>query len=365
MRAAVLPAVGAPLRVEEIPRPEPKEGEILVRVAACGVCRSDLHVARGHLPFVLPCVLGHEISGVVETLGPSVKGPGPGTRVVASFIMPCTRCPSCEEGRDDLCETYFALNRGKGVLYDGTSRLRRADGTPLGMQMMGGLADFAVVPASDVFPIPDVLPLEDACILGCAIMTAYGALRNAARLRPGESVAVLGTGGVGSNLVQMARAFGAGEIVAVDVRDDKLAEARRLGATAVVNATKGDAADAVRALSGGRGVDAAIEAIGGPETVALAARMARDGGRVVLVGVAAAGQTAALEINRIVRRGLTITGSFGCRVRADMPDLIRLAAAGRVRPSAAITRRFRLEDVDAAFAALERGEIIGRAIVVL
>ena len=365
MRAAVLPAVGAPLVVERIPRPEPRSGEILVRVAACGVCRSDLHVARGHLPFVFPCVLGHEISGVVEALGPGVRGPAPGARVVASFIMPCTRCPACEEGRDDLCETYFAFNRAKGVLYDGESRLRRADGTVLGMNMMGGLAEYAVVPASDVFPLPDAVPLEDACILGCAVMTAYGALKNAAVLRPGQSLAVLGTGGVGSNLVQMARAFGAGRIVAVDVRDDKLAEARALGATDVVQAAHGDPAEAVRAMAGGRGVDVVVEAIGRPETAAQAVRMVRDGGRVVLVGVAAAGQTAALEINRLVRRGITVAGSFGCRVRTDMPEVVRLAAGGGIRPSASITRRVPLEEVNDAYLALERGEIVGRAIVVM
>ena len=117
MRAAVLSAVGEPLRIEDIPRPEPKADEILVRVAACGVCHSDLHVARGHLPFPVPCVLGHEISGFVEALGPGVSGPAPGTRVVSSFIMPCGRCRSCEAGRDDLCETYFAMNRVKGTLY--------------------------------------------------------------------------------------------------------------------------------------------------------------------------------------------------------------------------------------------------------
>lgn len=356
MRAAVLPAVGAPLRIEEIPRPEAREGEILVRVAACGVCHSDLHVARGHLPFVVPCVLGHEISGIVDTLGPGVRGPAPGTRVVASFIMPCARCAMCEAGRDDLCETYFALNRGKGVLYDGETRLRRADGTPLGMQMMAGLAEYAVVPAADVFPLPDVLPLQDSCILGCAIMTAYGALKNAAALRPGESVAVIGAGGVGSNLIQLAKAFGAGAITAVDIRDDKLADARRLGATAVVNAARGDVPAGT--------ADVVIEAVGRPETVVQALKLVRDGGRVVLVGVASAGQTAPLEINRIVRRGLTISGSFGCRVRKDMPELLRLAERGLIRPSASITRRVPLEEVDAAYAAMERGEILGRAIVV-
>lgn len=354
MRAAILPAVGAPLVVEDIPRPEPLAGEIRVRVAACGVCHSDLHVARGHLPFVVPCVLGHEISGVVDALGPGVPGPAPGTKVVASFIMPCGRCRFCEAGRDDLCETYFAFNRGKGVLYDGTTRLRRADGSPLGMQMMGGLAEHAIVPATDVFPLPDGVPLADACVLGCAFMTAYGALKNAAALRPGESVGVVGVGGVGACLLQLAGLFGAGETLAVDVRPDKLAEAARLGASETI----------LGEPPAGR-VDVAVEAVGRPESIAAALKMVRDGGRVILVGVASAGQTAAVEINRVVRRGLTIKGSFGCRVRADMPELLRLAGAGRVKPGTSISRRLPLEEINAAYAAMERGEILGRAIVEL
>src|SRR5919198_4252073 len=149
-----------------------------------------------------------------------VKAVQPGDPVVCSFIMPCGICHHCVRGRDDLCDTFFAMNRLKGTLYDGESRLRRADGSPLAMYSMGGLAEYAVVPATDVFPAPANVPLPDACILGCAMMTAYGALKNQARLQPNESVAVVGTGGVGSNAIQLARGFGAGEIIAGGIRDD-------------------------------------------------------------------------------------------------------------------------------------------------
>src|SRR5205814_4131797 len=138
MKAAVLQSVGSPLVIEEVPTPRPKTEEVLIKVAACGVCHSDLHVAKGELKFPLPCVLGHEISGIVEEIGPGVQGLRKGDRVVSSFILPCGRCPSCSRGRDDLCETFFAMNRLKGTLYDGESRLRRADGTPLAMYSMGG-----------------------------------------------------------------------------------------------------------------------------------------------------------------------------------------------------------------------------------
>ncbi len=358
MKAAVLSAVGTPLAIEELRHPEPKEGEVRIRVAACGVCHSDLHIAKGDLPFPKPCVLGHEISGTVDAFGAGVAGLKPGTRVVASFVMPCGWCPQCLRGRDDLCETYFAMNRAKGTLYDGQTRLFRPDGTAVAMNMMGGLAEYAIVPATDVFPLPANLPFEESCVLGCAFMTAYGALKNAGELRPGESVAIVGTGGVGSALIPLAKRLGASRIVAVDIRDDKLAAARALGATETVNASKVDPVTAVA------GVDVAVEAFGRPETVAQAFQMTRDGGRTVIVGVAAPKVAAPIEILRIVRRGIRVVGSYGCRVRTDMPELLRLAAEGAVDLKAAVTRRFRLPEINEAYHLMERGEIIGRAIVV-
>src|SRR5215475_7375378 len=258
MKAVVLAEVGGLLTLEDIPTPQPRAGEVLVQVAACGVCHTDLHVMKGEVSFPLPCVLGHEISGVVAEVAPDVKLTQPGEAVVCSFIMPCGVCYYCVRRRDDLCETFFAMNRLKGTLYDGESRLRRSDGTSLAMYSMGGLAEYAVVPASDVFPAPASVPLTDACILGCAMMTAYGAVKNQARVEPRDIVAVVGVGGVGSNVIQIARAFGAGQIIGVDVREDKLEAAKGLGATHTVNATQGDAVAAVHVLTQGRGVDVAI-----------------------------------------------------------------------------------------------------------
>jgi S-(hydroxymethyl)glutathione dehydrogenase/alcohol dehydrogenase len=365
VKAAVLPAVGAPLGVEEIPVPKPRAGEALLRVRACGVCHTDLHVVKGEVRFPVPAVLGHEVSGVIEDLGPGVAGPARGTPVVASFIMPCGHCRFCADGRDDLCETFFALNRLKGVLYDGESRLARADGTPLAMYSMGGLAEYCVVPVTDVFPVPAGLPVEPACILGCAIMTAYGALQHQAGLRPAETVAVVGVGGVGSNVVQLARAMGAARIIAVDVRDEKLEAARALGATEGVSAAAGDPVAEVRRLTDGEGVDLAVEALGRPETVTAAFRMARDGGRVVAIGIGAGTTPAPIEITHLVRRGIRLQGSYGARVRRDMPEIIRLATGGAISVTRPITRRYRLDQADEAYRALDRGEVTGRAIVVM
>jgi succinate semialdehyde reductase (NADPH) len=365
MKAAVLPAVGAALVLEEIPTPQPRRGEVLLRVRACGVCHTDLHVVKGEVRFPVPAVLGHEVSGRVEAVGPGVAGLAPGTPVVASFIMPCGRCRFCLDGRDDLCEPFFALNRLRGVLYDGESRLARADGSALAMYSMAGLAEYCVVPATDVFPIPAELPLEDTCIIGCALMTAYGAVKHQAGLRPGETVAVVGVGGVGTNVVQMARVAGAGRIIAVDVRAEKLAAVRGLGATDGVDASGGDPVAEVRRLTGGEGVDVAFEALGRAETVTAAFRMVRDGGRAVVIGIAP-GQTAApIEITHLVRRGIRLQGSYGARVRTDVPELLRLAASGTISVTRPITRRYRLDQADEAYRALDRGEITGRAIVVV
>ena len=365
MNAAVLSAVGTPLRIEELRHPEPKQGEVRIKIAACGVCHSDLHIAKGDLKFPMPVVLGHEISGTVDALGSGVSGFTRGDRVVASFIMPCGTCPSCSRGRDDLCETYFAFNRVKGVLYDGKTRLFRGDGSPVAMQMMGGMAQYAIVPDTDVFPLPQNVPLEESCILGCALMTAYGAMKNAAQLREGQSVAVIGAGGVGSNVIAMAALFGAKQIIAVDLRQDKLQAARALGATHVIDARSPEPLAQLQAMTQGRGVDVAVEAIGRPETVLQAFQMASDGGRVVVIGVAPMDAVAPIGITRLVRRGIQIVGSFGCRVRTDMPELIAMAAAGRIDVRASISRRYRLDQINEAYEAMERGEIVGRAIVVM
>src|SRR5687767_8023714 len=237
MKAAVLEAANTGLRIEEIPIPEPHAGEILVKVTACGVCHTDLHVMKAEVAFPMPAVMGHEISGTVAALGPGVTGPAVGTPVVSAFIMPCGFCPPCGAGRDDLCDRFFAMNRLKGTVYDGTSRLRRLDGSPIAMYSMAGLAEYSVVPATDVFALVDGLPLEESAVLGCAVFTAYGAVRHGAELRGGERIAVVAAGGVGLTIVQIAKAFGASQIIAVDVRDVKLEAAKRLGATDVVNST--------------------------------------------------------------------------------------------------------------------------------
>ncbi len=363
MRAAVVREISGPFVVEELRDPVPGPGEILVRVAACGVCHSDLHVHEGNVKFPLPCVLGHEVSGTVVGLGDGVSGVREGDRVVAAFIMPCGRCRNCVGGREELCEPFFAQNRLKGTLYDGRTRLFEPDGTPIAMYSMGGLSELAVMPELAVAIVPDELALTDSAIFGCALLTAFGALRHVADLQEGETVAVIGAGGVGLNVVQLARALGAGRVVAVDVDSEKLEAAKRIGANDAIDAATTDPVEAVRELTGQGGADVVLEAIGLPSTFRQATEMATDGGRCVMIGIAAAGRLGEVEIARLVRRKLQVLGSYGGRPRSDLGELTALAVRGAIDPGAAISRRYSLDEAGDAYAALARGEIVGRALV--
>jgi succinate semialdehyde reductase (NADPH) len=363
MRAAVLNAVHTPLKIEELQEPSPRAGEVLIDVAGCGVCHTDLHVVKDEVAFPMPCVLGHEISGTVLEVGEGVTNVAPGDRVASSFMMPCGTCRHCVRGHDDLCESFFAFNRLKGVLYDGETRLRRADGTPVWMYSMAGLAERCVVPATDVFPLPGSLDLVSAAVLGCSVFTALGAVRNVADLKVGETVAVLAVGGVGTNIIQLAKVFGASRIIAVDLVAEKLDLARDLGATDTIDASGGDAAERIRELTSGRGVDVAFEALGHPTTVDAAIRSVDDGGRAVLVGIAPKRVTASFDITHVVRRKIRILGSYGARARTDMPMVIQLAAEGKIDLERLITRRVPLTDASDTYDALARGEIVGRAVV--
>ncbi len=365
MRAAVLQTIGAKFAVENLVDPEPKTGEVLVKVAACGVCHSDLHVVHGSVGFPTPCVLGHEVSGVIEAIGPDTKGFRVGQAVVGTFIMPCGMCRHCANGHEELCETFFQFNRLSGHLYDGTSRLGRANGEVIAQYSMGGLAERCVAPVGGIHPLPEGIDLLDAAILGCSGFTAIGAVRTTGQLRVGETVAVIGCGGVGSSIIQMAVAFGASRIIAVDVSAGKLAAAVELGATDVVNSLDGDPADAVREITGGRGVDVVFEALGRPETIEKGVMMLDDMGRLVMVGLAARDQVARIPILHTVRRKIQILGSYGARAGSDMAALLEFTAKGVYNPSRVVTNRYALDDVNLAYDDLEAGRIVGRGIVVM
>ncbi len=365
MRAAVLRDYDKGLEVQEIRTPRPRAGEVLVKVSACGLCHSDLHVIGGAIAFPLPCVLGHEVAGEIVEVGEGNEHTGleVGQRVAGAFLMPCGQCEACSKGRDDLCAPFFDLNRLKGQLYDGETRIFDLDGSPIAMYSMGGLAEYCVIPSTSVAVVPDSIDPVAGAILGCAAMTAFGAVRRGADLRHGESVAVVATGGVGSNIIQIAKAFGAKQIIAIDVDDAKLEAARKLGATDVVNSMKENVREAVFAKTNNRGVDVAFEALGRPQTWNSALDALSDGGRMVPIGLGAGVQTAEVEINRTVRRSQSILGSYGARTRQDLPEVVRLAAEGSIHYEEIVTRRFSLDDVAKGYDLLRKGEVQGRGVV--
>ncbi|MBK5237893.1 MAG: zinc-binding dehydrogenase [Actinomycetales bacterium] len=365
MTAAVWLGVDATFVIETIPVPVPLVNEVLVKVAACGVCHTDLHVMKKEVAFPPPAILGHEVSGTIVAIGDGTMNVGNlviGSRVVGAFIMPCTECDACLAGRDDMCVKFFSENRLKGNLFDGTSRLERQDGTRISMYSMAALAEYAVIPISAVAEIPDSLPLKEAAVLGCAAFTAYGALSKSA-LVAGESMAIVATGGIGSSLIQVGKYLGASPIIAIDVNDEKLEAAKALGADITINSMNEDVLEIVRNATGGAGVSVAFEALGRPQTFELALTLLKEGGRMVAVGIAAGTATAAVPITALVRRGQVIIGSFGARTRVDLPKVVEMADLGGFDVTRAVTRSYSLVQASEAYAALNRGEISGRAII--
>ena len=362
IQAAVLWEVGRPVEVVEVDLAPPKAGEVLVKIAACGVCASDLHVVDGDLPKPLPIVLGHEATGVVAEVGRGVARVSPGDRVVLSLLQPCGQCPPCRRGRPVLCE-WAAEMAGTGTLTDGTRRLS-ADGTPLHhFNAVAAFAEYAVVPEPGAVPIRRDVPLEAAALAGCAVLTGVGAVANTAGVEAGATVAVWGCGGIGLNIVQGARLAGASEIIAVDVRPEKLALAERLGATAVVDARERDAADAVLEASGG-GVDYAFEALGREETVQAAWRATAAGGTTVVVGLMPKG--AGLTIDPwFLSWEKTLKGCYlgSARVAADVPRLLGLYREGVLRLDELVSHRLPLDDLPRALDRLRAGETARQLVV--
>jgi NDMA-dependent alcohol dehydrogenase len=357
-RAAVLFAVGGALEVREVEVAPPRAGEVLVRMVAAGVCHTDRHVMTGHVAAPLPAVLGHEGAGVVVEVGAGVTSVEPGDHVIPLWRLACGACEHCTAGKPALCGEGMQV-RTTGCLLDGTSRLSLA-GAPLKHFCgVSSFAEHAVIPERGVLRIPDDLPLDRAALLGCAVVSGVGAVFNAARVRPGTSVAVFGAGGVGLNLVQGAAIAGAGMIVAVDVVARKLEWARRFGATHVVDATRGDPVAAVRALTGGRGVDYAFEAIGEPATMRQAYDTLAKRGVCVVLGVTPPAAEVAVPVMSLVFEERVLTGSiYGAgRPRLEIPKLIELYRAGKLLLDELLTRTYPFAEINEAYAALEHGEV--------
>jgi 6-hydroxycyclohex-1-ene-1-carbonyl-CoA dehydrogenase len=338
MRAARLHE-GGKLLFEDVLIPEPESGEVRIKVAACGICHTDLHYIDHGVPTAKkpPIILGHEISGVVEAAGEGVNGDLEGAKILIPAVLPCRKCRLCASGRGTICNGMKML----------------------GNHMDGGFTEYVTVPASEVISVPDELPLEDASIIADALTTPYHAVRNRARVRPGDRVAIFGCGGIGLGLVQFAVASGA-HVIAVDIKDEKLSLAKQLGAINTINPAQVEKpGKALRKETDG-GVDIAFEAVGRGETIRQAYDSLRSGGTLCVVGFPT--EEVPLALGRLMFKEMTLVGSLGCHPD-DYPAVVRLVAEGRIKLSPMITSRFGLEDMENGLDTLRKGEGI-RSIVI-
>jgi S-(hydroxymethyl)glutathione dehydrogenase/alcohol dehydrogenase len=372
IRAAILWEQGQPLSLEPAALDAPGPGDVLVEVKAAGVCHSDLHAANGDWPMRVPLVLGHEGAGIVREVGAHVTHLVPGDRVVLCWAPPCGRCPPCLEGRPVLCDR-LEKTTFRNKLPGGGTHLRARDRDVAPFLGTACFADHVVVPGEGAIRIEDDMPFESLAALGCAVVTGVGAVLNAARVPAGATVAVIGAGGVGLNVVQGAVIAGCARIIAVDRQAAPLALATALGATDIVQDVAADAGsnrerkgttDAIRERTGGRGADYVFDTVGTPATLADALTAARKGGTVVLTGLSRVDGLGSLPMFPFVMQEKRLIGSaYGSgQPLRDIPRLAALHQQGRLKLREIATRTYALDQINDALGALAAGQG-GRGIV--
>lgn len=342
------------ISVEDVTLDPPREGEVRVKMAACGVCHSDLSLINGTIPHPRPVVLGHEGAGTVAEVGPGVTNVAAGDAVIMSFVPNCGSCFHCLRDEAYLCN---ALPQG-GVQRDGTSRLHMGDTQLLAMTALGAMAEEIVCPAINVVGIDSGVPLQAAALVGCGVTTGVGAATKTANVRPGSTVAVFGCGGVGLCVIQGARLAGAEQIIAVDLAENKLEMAAGFGATDGVNAGDGDPVAKVQELTGGVGVDYAFEVIGVPSVVDQAYRATRRGGTLTVVGVGKLSDQVGFNALLLPLQGKTIKGCMYGNVnpRVDFPKMLELHRRKRLDLDSLVTRTYSIDEAPQAFSDLESGK---------
>lgn len=362
-RAAVVREVDK-LTIEEIELDPPKAGEVLVRVQAAGVCHSDLHTYQGELRATPPLVLGHEGAGIVEEVGDGVTKVKPGDRILVNWLPACGACPTCLDGRPNLCER-LADTTFQGRLPDGTSRLETSDGVQLKHFLSAAtMSEHIVINDASAIPMPEDVPLEVAAVIGCAVATGVGAVINTAHVPAGSSTAIIGCGGVGLSAIQGCRLAGCHPIIAVDVMDSKLAFARQMGATETVNARETEVVPALRELTR-NGPGYVFDSVGSTTTLPQALQAVRPGGTAVIIGLHAARIDVPIPPAVLVLQNKRLLGSFAGSIRPqlDLPKLVELYRAGRLQLDDLITKRYRLEELPQAFDDMEAGNIARGVIV--
>ncbi len=356
VKGVIAGAKGEPVRVETILVPDPGPGEALVRVQACGVCHTDLHYREGAITNDFPFLLGHEASGIVERVGPNVTNVAPGDFVILAWRAPCGTCRSCLRGRPWYC---FASRNAQ-------QKMTRQDGTPLSAAIgIGAFAELTLVAAGQAVKVNPAARPEAAGLVGCGIMAGLGAAINTGGVSRGDSVAVIGCGGVGNAAIAGSRLAGAQTIIGVDVDDRKLAWAQQFGATHTINSRQTDPVQAIRSITGGHGVNVAIEAVGKPETYEQAFYARDHAGTVVLVGVPSPDMKISLPLLEVFGRGGTLKSSWygDCLPTRDFPMFIDLYLQGRLDLERFVSETISVNDVEEAFHKMERGEVL-RSVVV-
>ena len=355
-KAAICRELNKPVVVETIQVDGPKRAEVTVRVAACGVCHSDLSATNGTIPLPPPLVLGHEAAGEIVEVGEGVSGFAAGDHVVTSFIYMCGKCRFCAGGRPVLC-----VEQGKALTTppEGTPRTSDAAGKPLNIfSGCGVMAEYATLSVDNVVKIDPQIPLDRAALVGCGVLTGVGAALRTSGLQGGQTVAVFGCGGVGLSIVQGARIGGASQIIGVDVFDSKLEMAKRVGATHVVNIRNDDPVKAIRALTGGAGVDHAFEAVGNATLVRQAIESLAIRGTATIVGVLPPDATIEFPWMAIRPECKVQTSRMGSnRFRIDIPRYLEFYRQGRLLLDEMVTRRGPLDDINEAFRAMKAGEV--------
>lgn len=361
MKAAVLYEPGKPLVIEDVELDPPKAGEVHIKIGGAGICRSDLHIMKGHAAHRLPAVLGHEGSGTVLDVGENVTRVKPGDKVILSFVPFCGHCNNCLNGRSNLCDTHAATG---GTLFDSTTRLHKGETRISHMGKVACFAQEAVVPETGCIPVAPDFPLPQAALIGCCVPTGVGAVMFNAKINPGSTVVVVGVGGVGLNVVQGARLLNASKIIAIDPNEGALEFATKFGATHTINPTQQDSTQAVKDITGGSGADYAFEVFGSSETVHTAYNSVRKGGTVVVVGLTPIGDHATIDANKMTRQELTLKGTYYGSVRpaVDMPTMVDLYQAGKIDIDNLITRTYSLDDINKAYQDMENGHI-GRGVI--
>ena len=356
MKAAVLYEVGEPLVLDDVELDDPKAGEVRVKVGAAGICRSDRHFMKGDAPISLPVVLGHEGAGTVEQVGPGVTSVGPGQQVILSFVPACGRCKSCLEGRANVCDNHMATGPN---MYDGTCRLHKGDQYIHHMGKVACFAEYTVVPEAGCVPFPANVPMDKAAMFGCCVPTGVGAALFSAKVQPGSTVAVVGCGGVGLNVIMGARLVNASKIIAVDIRESQLEFAMKFGATHSVNASDRDPVAQVKDLTGGLGADYTFEVVGSADTFKAAYDMCAKSGTVTFVGVAPVGTEAPINAVDLVRMEKTVRGTYygSTRSQVDVPKLVDLYLSGKLNLDDLVVRHYTLDQVNQAYADLDQGEV--------